>query len=120
MSKALGAALVGLLLVEGAARADVIPFTTSACTNKRPGDACVFEAQRGVCRTVSGSKALPPVRQPDGRFVSRQIPFSYLDCDRATSPAAAAGGSTTPANAGGFERWPFWLRLGSGLTLLGL
>ena len=111
MSKAFRAALLGLLLVEGAARADVIPPTTRGCTDKVPGEACMFEGQRGVCRLVSGTKALPPIRRPDGGFASQQIPFSYVDCDLSTAPATSGGPRRRP---------PFWLRLGSGLALLGL
>jgi len=121
MSKGFRAALLGLLLVEGAAHADVIPPTTRSCTDKAPGDACMFERQRGVCRLVSGTKLLPPMRRPDGSFASQQTPFSYVDCDLSTAPAAAATGSAAPANSGGPQRRPsFWLRLGSGLALLGL
>ena len=80
----------------------------------------MFERQHGVCRLISSTRSLP-MRRPDGSFTIQQTPFSYVDCDLSTAPAAAATASAPAANSGGPQRRPsFWVRLGSGLALLGL
>jgi hypothetical protein len=112
MSQSLRAALVGLILVEGAARADVIPPTAESCRLKPPGEACTFQGRRGVCRLVSNGGP----RRPDG---SRSYSYNFVDCALPPEPEVHETGAIALAKIAVRERG-FRLRLVGGLAVLGL